>query len=376
MPLETPMRAAPAGLAGVPIVDCDVHNVVAPLLDQFLPERWARYLQTVGLRNRPPFGSTSTQRAFVSRQDTFPPEGVPGTDTAFAREQLLDEFGITAAILNPVDSLGAGNAPVAFEIEIMRAINDIDEQVWLAADPRWRASIVIFADHPDAAAQEIHRCAERNDRFVQVLLSSRTERPPGNPRYWPIYEAAVAHGLPVAFHVASTKYHGYTAVGPTSYYYELHVGFPMAAQSMACSMVFEGVFERFPELRVVATELGWEWAPPLAWRMDATWRVMRDELPHLSRKPSEYFSDHFWFSTQPCAEPENLTDYEQLHGQFMHQFGDHLLFATDYPHWDMDSPFEAIPAFIKLDERIKILGANASALYDIPIERSTTVGAR
>ena len=140
-------------------------------------------------------------------------------------------------------------------------------------------------------------------------------------------------------------------------------------------MVFEGVFERFPTLQVVATELGWEWAAPLAWRMDATWRVMRDEVSHLKRKPSEYFGEHFWFSTQPCAEPENLADFTPLYEQFTGLFGDHLLFATDYPHWDMDSPFEAIPPFVELDVKTKILGTNANTLYRIPLHTPTPVGA-
>jgi uncharacterized protein len=377
MSSDPPIRSVRSPeLEGLPIIDCDVHNVIAPLLAEYLPARWQHHLETVGLRNRPPFGSISTQRRFTSRLDSFPPEGIPGTDTDFAREQLLDEFGLTAAILNPVDSLGAGNAPVELEVEIMRAINDIDREVWFEADPRWRASVVVAADHPEAAAKEIDRCASQDDRFVQVLLSSRTERPAGNPRYWPIFEAAEHHNLPVAFHVASTKYHGWTGVGPASYYYELHVGFPLPAQSLASSMVFEGVFERFPGLRVVATELGWEWAAPLAWRMDASWRVMRDEVSHLQRKPSEYFSEHFYFSTQPCAEPENLSDYNPLYAQFRSLFGDHLMFATDYPHWDMDSPFEAIPPFLSLTDKEKILAGNASALYGISIETPAVAGAR
>jgi hypothetical protein len=40
-------------------------------------------------------------------------------------------------------------------------------------------------------------------------------------------------------------------------------------------------------------------------------------------------------------------------------------FATDYPHWDMDSPFEALPPRLSLAAKADILGANAAALYGI-----------
>jgi hypothetical protein len=107
--------------------------------------------------------------------------------------------------------------------------------------------------------------------------------------------------------------------------------------------------------------------------MDASWRVLRDEVPHLERKPSEYFGEHFWFSTQPCAEPENPADFNGLYEQFTAVFHDHLVFATDYPHWDMDSPFDATPALLPFEEKRKILGANAAALYGIEIDARVAV---
>jgi predicted TIM-barrel fold metal-dependent hydrolase len=199
-------------------------------------------------------------------------------------------------------------------------------------------------------------------------MGSRGERPYGNPKYWPMYEVAEQHGLPVAFHVGNSKYQHWSGVGPTEYYFEMHTGFPLPAQSMVASMVFEGVFERFPNLKVVCTELGWEWAVSLAWRLDATWRVMKSEVPHLTKPPSEYVRDHFWFSTQPQVEPENPADFfgvcEQLENFGL---GEHLMFATDYPHWDMDSPFEAVPPFLSREFKAKMLAGNAAALYGITL---------
>ena len=52
-------------------------------------------------------------------------------------------------------------------------------------------------------------------------------------------------------------------------------------------------------------EGGFAWVPALAWRMDRHWARIRDEVPHLSRTPSEYIRENIWFTTQPMEEPEN-----------------------------------------------------------------------
>jgi uncharacterized protein len=103
----TAMRQADAvapvrGFGGIPIVDCDVHNEPGPALLKYLPQRWAEYVALVG--NRSNLGTVavgSVMRPYVSRLDAVPPSGgIPGSDPDFAREQLLDEYGISAAILN------------------------------------------------------------------------------------------------------------------------------------------------------------------------------------------------------------------------------------------------------------------------------------
>jgi uncharacterized protein len=361
------------GVEGMAILDTDFHNTSAGRYVEYLPERWRQFVRTTGVRNGNLFGATAQQRPFACRLDAVPPSGgLPGSDPAFAREQLLDEYGLSYAVINNIEPLNSGNAPVDFEIAAARAVNDFNEQEWLSSDHRWLASICVAADQPEAAAEEIDRCAARSDRFVQVIVGSRGERPYGNPKYLPLFEAAARNNLPVAFHTASNRHNHWTGVGPTEYYYEIHSLFPLAAQSMVASMIFEGVFERIPSLRIVCIELGWEWAVPLAWRLDASWRVLRDEVPHLTRKPSEYLRDNFWFSTQPGVEPEDPADFYAVFDQ-LEQFGlsSHLLFATDYPHWDMDSPFEALPPLLSQEAKEMILGRNAADLWRIDLADPT-----
>jgi predicted TIM-barrel fold metal-dependent hydrolase len=93
---------------------------------------------------------------------------------------------------------------------------------------------------------------------------------------------------------------------------------------------------------------------------------MREDLRQLSRRPSEYIREHVWFTTQPIEEPADPQHLVYAIGQA--QLEDRLLFATDYPHWDFDSPTQALPRALPPELRRGILCENAVALYDLPRE--------
>src|SRR3954469_18807172 len=127
MPLEAPtIRKTDApGLAGLTIVDAAVRNgVVRERLFEYLPQRWRDYIATAGLRWYGVSGAFSNQRPLAMRLDALPPTGgTGGSDPDFAREQLLDEYDISAGVLNTLDPLAQGNAPVDLEIAYARAAN-------------------------------------------------------------------------------------------------------------------------------------------------------------------------------------------------------------------------------------------------------------
>jgi predicted TIM-barrel fold metal-dependent hydrolase len=95
--------------------------------------------------------------------------------------------------------------------------------------------------------------------------------------------------------------------------------------------------------------------------MDQTYKMMGDELLELQRKPSEYFRDNFWFTTQPFEEPDDPN--ELIQAIEMMGMTDHIMFASDYPHFDFDSPDRALPLEFSGEMRDKILGENARKLY-------------
>src|SRR5258708_1842253 len=101
-----------------PIVDCDVHPNADGNLLPYLPERWRQHLSRVGVRGNS-HGVRSPHRPMASRLDAAPPGGgSPGSDPEFAREHYLDEYGISAAVLNPLEAMGGANGPVALDVAL------------------------------------------------------------------------------------------------------------------------------------------------------------------------------------------------------------------------------------------------------------------
>jgi len=225
-----------------------------------------------------------------------------------------------------------------------------------------KASLVVPFEDTQAAVAEIERYAG-NPNFVQILMLNRTAEPPGQKRYWPIYEAAARAKLPIGVHAFGFGGFPVTGSGWPSYYIEDMVGHAQSCQAFLTSFVIEGVFERIPQTKLVLIESGFGWVPSLAWRLDKIWRRLHDETPHLKRLPSEYIREHVWLTTQPMEEPairEHVLDTMDWIGW------DRLLFATDYPHWDYDDPVHVLPMPVPEAKRRDFFLGNALRLYGQP----------
>ena len=345
------------------LIDCDIHNnpPSADAIGRYLTGRWKRHYEDYGLRFYFSGGYYHRSHANAARDDAFPPNGgPPASDLAFLQAQLLDHWQIDIGILNTL--LPAGEqSNRAFGAAVAPAINEWIARDWLDPEPRLRASIVVPYEHGEDAAAEIRRWAG-DPRFVQIALVARTQEPLGRRKYWPMYEAAVEHDLPLGIHFGGAPGLPITGAGYPSFYFEDHCGMPQAFQAQLTSLIFEGIFEAFPTLKVVLIEGGFAWLPALMARLDAAWEKLGSEVPEVKRPPSAYIREHCWYTTQPMEEPSQ--------GRFFHQLlaaidmPERIMFATDYPHWDFDAPDQAFPVRIDKELQEAIMVKNAKQLYN------------
>jgi uncharacterized protein len=361
---ETPPVAAPEAGSARPspratlLIDADVHPSIGDGgVGSRLAEPYRSRFRRYGVRN-PGQGTYPRTRNNGGRLDSRP-DGSPGSAQRMTREQLLEEYDEDFAILIHLPGRTYAGTEPEYSRALCRATNEMLAEEWLDADSRYRATIVVPFENPDYAVAEIEHWAG-DPRFVQVLISGTAESGMGDRKYWPIYRAAAEAGLPLGAHLGGFDYNR-SGTGWPSFFLEEHVGLHYAMPTMALSMIAGGVFEAIPNLNVVAIETCMSWSVSLQWTMDQTYSMMSDELPVLQRKPSEYFRENFWFTTQPFEEPDD--PQELVEAIEMMGMVDHIMFASDYPHFDFDSPRRALGPEIPDAMREQIMGANACRLY-------------
>lgn len=360
MQASTTVAAQPAAEDNAnarPIIDADVHEMPVSVKDllPYLAPQWHKFIAS-GWTN-PYFFSYAypTEHGFA-RADAVPERGGPaGSDPELLREQLLDQHGVDVGILTGLFYPADSHVQFEFATALASAYNDWIVDKWLAFDARLRGSVCVNVNDPEGAAREIDRIGA-DPRFLQVMLPPLHEGY-GQSRYDPIFEAAIRNGLLVAIHPSS---YAPTAIGYPPYLVEWRIcSAPQHHMSQVVSLIFSGVFERHPELRMVLIEGGWTWLPHLLGRMDENYRSLRAEVPWLKRMPSRYVLDHMRFTTQPMPDmtADQLLSFLELIGS-----DEMLLFSSDYPHFDADNPFRAFPR-VPSDLMRKIQYENAKSWY-------------
>jgi uncharacterized protein len=245
-------------------------------------------------------------------------------------------------------------------VAFTRALNTWIAKEWLDRDARLRASIVVPMQNVEAAVAEIEHWAD-DRRFVQILVLVMQEVPLGRRQFWPIYAAAERHKLPLGIHAGSSYRHPVTALGWPSYYVEDYAAQAQGFQSQVASLISEGVFAKFPGLKVVLMESGITWLPGFLWRFSKYWRGLRTEVPWVDRPPEEIVREHFRLTLQPFDAPARPDVVERAVAHLRSE--DMLLYSSDFPHWQFDGD-DPVPAGIPEGLRRKILVENAIATYD------------
>jgi hypothetical protein len=338
-------------------IDCDIHpRAPSPrVLSTYMDAHWR---DTIELRGIDTWDSIAypANAPLTSRPD-WRAAGADA-DPAKTAAATLDRFGFAHAICNPLfplqtfrdENLGAVFA---------RALNDWLAAEWLGKDPRFKGSAVLPIQSAARSVEEIERLAG-DKRFVQVMMLAMGEHPLGRSMYWPIYAAAERHGFTIGIHAGSSYHHATTGSGWPTYYLEDYAAQALGFHSQLASLICEGVFVKYPKLKVVLIESGVTWLPPCLWRLSKFWRGVRNEVPWIDRSPEEYVRDHVRLTLQPFDGPPSAAHIGRILDQL--QCDDMLLFSTDFPHWQFDGE-ALLPAGIPAALRRKILIDNPKATY-------------
>jgi predicted TIM-barrel fold metal-dependent hydrolase len=316
-------------------IDCDIHPAVGGTRTTLLPylsDHWkeqvvSRAIDGLDLTSYPP------SMPLTGRADWRPANGAkPGSDLAMVQKGAFDQLGASHAILNVL--YGAQAVFDAYmAADFCKAINDWIAAEWLSRDPRLRASIVVPMQAPDLAIEEIERRAGDN-RFVSILVLAQGETLLGRRHFWPVYQLAEKHRLPLAIHAGTQYRQAPSSAGWPSHRYEYYFVEAQAFQAQILSLIYEGVFGKYPDLKVVLMESGVSWLPAFMWRANKTWRGVRVEVPWVEREPASIIRDNFRVTMQPFDAPGDAGSVEAI----IDQIGSEkmFLFASDYPHWQFD----------------------------------------
>jgi predicted TIM-barrel fold metal-dependent hydrolase len=281
---------------------------------------------------------------------------------AAAWGKALDEGQMAATVLYPTNGLSIGWIREAdFAVALCRAYNDFFHDRFTSRDRRLKGVALLPLQDIGEAIAELRRATQKLGMVGGMLPAVGLRKPLGHEDHWPLFEEAERLGVMLASHATVRGPH-YFGADVFDRFIEVHtLSHAFAQMTQFASIVFRGVPERFPKLRLGFMEAGCTWVPFWVDRMDEEWEKRgKLEAPNCKRKPSDYVkAGNIYFSVE--AGEKSLAEVVRRFGD------DRLVFASDLPHWDSEYPdnLEALKERVDLSEttRSKILSTNVRRLY-------------
>jgi uncharacterized protein len=390
--MSKPMHQTPPPLAFEGAVDADGH-ILEP------PDLWERYLEpkyrdralrfiiddrgleqleiggnpsVMSRRGSPSIlgamGAPDLRAIQLDPARTYLEEAPFGSMDPKERLELLDAEGIDAVVL--YTTVGLLWEAELDDAELSQAYTRAYNR-WIcefcADSPRLVPTAHLSLSDPKAAAAELHRAVGEGARGAFVAPFTHDGRPLGHPDNDPVFAAAQDLGVPFAIHPTfEPQWTKGTRMGSWEHIRELRLLATVSASDgvrhQFTTLFDYGVFDRFPDLKVVVLESGGGWIGYWLDRMDAVYghTYIGTRVP-LERKPSDYFRERVWISCDP--DERTIPALAARYG------ADRFLWASDFPHADHTPDYlkdleELASAFDEPDRR-RLLGDNVRALYGI-----------
>jgi predicted TIM-barrel fold metal-dependent hydrolase len=277
----------------------------------------------------------------------------------FLKENETD--GVWGSVLYP--SLGC----VFFSVKdsgllsaICRAYNDWVAEFCQAAPGRLKGVAMIATDDVGDAVAELERVRERGLVGGAISVSPPADATYDLPRYEPLWATAQDLGMPLSLHIASNRTPGEwrqlfrPAMGAApDHWVRLALG----------DMIMGGVFERFPDLKVVSVEHESGWVPYFVSRLDYVYTQMEraPDAPVFADAalPSDFYRRNVLVSFQ--EDPIGIRHLDVVGAE-------NLMWGSDYPHTESTFPrsqemLDALLVGVDADVRRQITSTNAARLY-------------
>ena len=344
-------------MIGYPVIDADGH----------LTEPMTAY------RERIPEPYSSARELFP--QDGWDRDlGRMGHRVADPERELadIDAEGIDSAVLFPTAGLSIGNVRDPARARVLAtAYNQWLHEFCSASPDRIKGVGIVGLQEVESAVEELERLVEFGMVAVQVPTYVAW-RKLSDRELDPFYAAVERLDVPIAVHsqprdaAGTDRFDKFLAIHAVTHPFE-----QMIAMTQ---LIFGGVLERYPKLRVAFLESGAGWVPYWMDRLDEEWEKRGDvEAPLCPRAPSEYVrSGRCYFG----VECEELTIPDAIR-----HIGDrNLLYSSDNPHWDTDWP-HSVEKLRKRDDlteenKHRILCQNAADFYGMPVSEIAAVPAQ
>ena len=197
-------------------------------------------------------------------------------------------------------------------------------------------------------------------------------------QYYPVWELLQEYRMPLHFHSGGSPAYDMTQPGWIGTYL---CEFAFFLTRPMWSMIFGGVFEEYPELKVMFVEAGGEfWFPWMIELMDIrasakhTSGKLGDYNANMTMKPSEYFRRNIWVGCSALPDEETTEAYYKIGV-------DKILWGTDYPHpegtWPgTDQKMLASLGGLPETDIQKMLGGNALDAYDLDADALWKIAAK
>lgn len=367
--------------ASFPIVDVDCHHyeneslreIVEYFDDPVLKQMGLLYTSGGGTGGQTPFNPGLVGYQDVAGRVTRYPlrkvETTPGGDThrdVHLSLRWMDAMGVDYVCLFPTPMLSLGLHPQS-EVEAAMAKG---YNRWLldkitSKEERIKTMMYVPFNDPDAAYEVVKEFGDHPDVIGFMVVSVRYNAVHNNA-YMKTYALMEELGKPLGFH--SNYNWNDRLIGNSNRFLVTHaLGFTMYNCVHLCNWIINGLPERFPKLKTIWIESGLAWVPWVMQRLDNDYKMRWSEGPSLKKLPSEYMRD-MYFSSQPLERPDRMDVLEMTFDLIDAE--NQLLYASDYPHWDMDVPsvIYDLP-FLSEQQKHKILGGNAIKLFNLDVSK-------